>query len=191
MTATSQSLTRTVAPPAMLARVVLVAAVLINVLIVEILFITSGEGKNWVLTIAKFFGLHVALIMMMQLTLVARLPWLDRRIGMDRLTAWHRWVGFTLLWTVILHATFILLGYAKLGGTSVVQTFWDLAGVTASLLGMCAAAILITVAVLSVRYARRRLSYETWHAIHMCLYAAVTIGLIHQSLEGTTFKSST
>ncbi len=34
--------------------------------------------------------------MMVQLVLIARLPWLDRRIGMDRLTAWHRWVGIAL-----------------------------------------------------------------------------------------------
>ena len=60
-----------------------------------------GAGKNEVLTVAKFFGLHAALMLMFQLLLVARLPWLDRRIGMDRLTVWHRWVGFTLLWTVL------------------------------------------------------------------------------------------
>lgn len=31
--------------------------------------------------------------MAFQLLLVARLPWLDRRIGMDRLTLWHRWTS--------------------------------------------------------------------------------------------------
>jgi predicted ferric reductase len=130
------------------------------------------------------------LIMMLQLTLVARLPWLDRRIGMDRLTSWHRWLGFTLLWTVVLHATFIVLGYAKLGGTSAVATFLSLAGVTASLLGICAATIIVLIATLSVRYVRRRLSYEAWHAVHIGLYLAIVLGLIHQALEGTTFKSS-
>jgi predicted ferric reductase len=128
--------------------------------------------------------------MMLQLILVARLPWLDRRIGMDRLTAWHRWIGFSLLCTVVLHATFIVSGYARLGGDPVVATFLSLAGVTASLLGMCAAAVIITVAVLSTRYARRRLGYETWHALHVCLYLAVFLGLAHQMYEGTTFTSS-
>ena len=128
--------------------------------------------------------------MMLQLILVARLPWLDRRIGMDRLTVWHRWIGFTLLWTVVTHVTFILLGYASLGHTSVISTFLSLAGVPASLLGMCAAAIIITIATISMRYARRRLQYETWHALHVCLYAAVLLALIHQFLEGTTFTSS-
>jgi predicted ferric reductase len=191
MTATSQHLARTAAPPAVMARLALWAVALTNLLIVEVLFVTSGSGKNSLLSVAKLVGLHAALIMMLQLILVARLPWLDRRIGMDRLTSWHHWIGFTLFWAVVLHATLIVLGYARLGGTPVVPTFLSLAGVLASLLGMCAAAIIITVATLSTRYIRRRLQYETWHAVHVCLYLAVLIALVHQFLEGTTFRSST
>ncbi len=86
MTVTSVRSTRPALAPAVRARVALWAAVLANLLIVEVLFVTSGTGKNGLLTVAKFFGLHAALIMMLQLVLVARLPWLDRRIGMDRLT---------------------------------------------------------------------------------------------------------
>jgi predicted ferric reductase len=190
MTATSRHRARTGTPPAVLGRFVLWAAVAVNLILVEVLFFTGGPGKNSLLTVAKFFGLHVALIMMLQLTLVARLPWLDRRIGMDRLTAWHRWVGFTLLWTVVLHGTFIVIGYARLDRAPVLKTFLGLAGVVASLLGMVAAAIIIAVATLSVRYARRRMQYETWHAVHISLYLALVLGLVHQFLEGTSFNSS-
>jgi predicted ferric reductase len=174
----------------MVARLVLGAVVVVNLLIVEVLFFTSGGGKNSLLTVAKFFGLHVALIMMVQLTLVARLPWLDRRIGMDRLTSWHRWVGFSLLWTVVLHATFIVAGYASLDQKPAARTFLSLAAVPASLIGMCAAAIIIAMATVSVRYIRRRLRYETWHTLHLMLYLALLLGLVHQFLEGTTFTAS-
>lgn len=190
MTASSH-VTRTFASPAEMARLTLWAFVLTNLLIVETLFVTSGAGKNSILTVAKFFGLHAAMIMMLQLVLVARLPWLDRRIGMDRLTVWHRWVGFTLLCTVVCHASLVVVGYATLGGTPVLQTFVGLAGVAASLLGMCAAATVVTVAITSIRYVRRRLQYETWHAVHFLVYLALTLALVHQALEGTTFTSST
>ncbi len=190
MTVATPRPARPTAPPVVRAQVVLAAVVLTNLAIVELLFVTSGAGKNSVLTVAKFFGLHVALVMMVQLVLVARLPWLDRRIGMDRLTRWHRWVGFTLLWTVLLHATLVVLGYARLDGVSMPRTFLALAGVPASLLGMCAAALVVTVGVLSVRAARRRLSYEAWHGLHLALYVAVGLGLVHQGLETTTMTSS-
>ena len=114
MTVGSLSVARAGLPPALAARLVLGAAVLAHLVVVEVLFASAGTGKNSVLTVAKFFGLHAASIMMLQLVLVARLPWLDRRIGMDRLTVWHRWIGFTLVWTVLTHATLVVLGYAWL-----------------------------------------------------------------------------
>ncbi|HEY7594783.1 MAG TPA: ferric reductase-like transmembrane domain-containing protein, partial [Actinophytocola sp.] len=164
--------------------------VAVNVAIVEVLFFTAGEGKNDVLTVAKFFGMHAALLLMFQLLLIARLPWLDRRIGMDRLTVWHRWIGFTLLWTILTHATIIVLGYATLDNTTMAKTFVALAGVPASLLGMSAATIIVVVGALSTRAVRRRLRYETWHAIHLLMYLALGLAFVHQLLETTTFKSS-
>lgn len=179
------------APPVVVARRALWVFLAVNLAVVEVLFVTGGAGKNSLLTVAKFFGLHAALLMMLQVLLVSRLPWLDRRIGMDRLTAWHRWVGFSLLWTVVAHATFILLGYARLGGEPIVPTFLSLAGVVASLLGMCAAATIVVVAAISMRYVRRRLQYEVWHALHILVYVAIGLALFHQFLEGTTFTATT
>ncbi|MDI9889195.1 ferredoxin reductase family protein [Streptomyces sp. HNM0645] len=163
---------------------------IVNVVIVETLFLSAGSGKNEVLTIARFFGLHAALLMLFQLLLVARLPWLDRRIGMDRLTVWHRWVGFLLLWTVLTHATLVVLGYAKLDGASAGKTFAALSGVPASLLGMLATAVIVVIAVISTRPLRRRLRYEVWHGLHLLLYVAVGLSFVHQLQETTTFTSS-
>jgi predicted ferric reductase len=190
MTATSPPMARTGTAPAQVARWVLGAAVLANLLLIEVLFFTSGTGKNELLTVAKFLGLHASLVMMVQLVLIARLPWLDRRIGMDRLTGWHRWVGFALFWTVLLHFSFIIAGYAALYAMTPLATFLSLAGVVASLLGMVAATIIVVIAVTSIRYARRCMQYETWHAVHFLVYLAVVAGLTHQVLEGTTFPSS-
>ncbi|MDX8030154.1 ferredoxin reductase family protein [Lentzea sp. BCCO 10_0856] len=176
--------------PVVQARLALWTFVVVNVAIIEFLFLTAGKGKNEVLTVAKFFGLHAALIMMCQLLLVARLPWLDRRIGMDRLTVWHRWVGFTLLWTVLTHATIVVLGYATLDNASMGKTFLALAGVPASLLGMLAATTIVVIGVVSTRAVRRRLQYETWHGLHLLLYVALGLAFVHQLIETTTFKSS-
>ena len=177
-------------PPAVAARWALWTFVIVNLVIVEVLFLTAGTGKNGVLTVAKFVGLHAAVVMLFQLLLVARLPWLDRRIGMDRLTVWHRWVGFTLLWTILTHAVLVVLGYARLDDAPMVKTFFALAGVPASLLGICAATIVVVVAAVSARAVRRRLRYETWHGVHLLLYLALGLAFVHQLLETTTFSSS-
>jgi predicted ferric reductase len=177
-------------PPVVAARCALWTFVIVNLVVVEVLFLTAGTGSNGVLTVAKFFGLHAAVLMLFQLLLVARLPWLDRRIGMDRLTVWHRWVGFTLLWTILTHAVLVVLGFARLDDASMTKTFFALAGVPASLLGMCAAAIVVVVAAVSARAVRRRLRYETWHGLHLLLYLALGLAFVHQLQETTTFSSS-
>ncbi|MER5472806.1 ferredoxin reductase family protein [Streptomyces sp. NPDC002935] len=176
--------------PVEAARWALWTFVVVNVVTVEVLFFNAGAGKNGVLTTAKFFGLHAALMMLFQLLLAARLPWLDRRIGMDRLTVWHRWVGFTLLWTVLTHATLVVLGFATLDDASMAKTFLALAGVPASLLGMLAAGVIVVIAAVSTRQLRQRLPYEIWHGLHLLLYVALGLSFVHQLLETTTFTSS-
>ncbi|MER6675116.1 ferredoxin reductase family protein [Streptomyces sp. NPDC000983] len=173
------------------ARWVMWGFVLANVAVVEALFFSAGEGKNGILTVAKFFGVHAALLILFQLLLVARLPWLDRRIGMDRLTVWHRWNGFLLLWTVLTHATLVVLGFATLDDTTMAKTFVALSGVTASLLGMLAAALIVVIGAISTRPLRRRLRYEVWHGLHLLLYVALGLAFVHQLEETTTFASST
>lgn len=188
---TTAELQGTRVPPSLLARWVFGGVVAAHVAVVEAIFIAGGAGKNTLLTIGNFFGLHVATIIVVQLTLVARLPWLDRRIGMDRLTVWHRWLGLTLFWVVLLHASFVVLGFARLDRVSPLRTFVSLARQPQTLLGMTAGAILIAVVIISTRYVRRRLQYETWHALHLGLYITVTLALIHQSLEPHAFSVST
>ena len=67
--------------PAQKAELLLGAAVVVHLVVVETIFVTGGSGRNDLLTLAKLFGLNVAAVMMVQLVLVARLPWLDRRLG--------------------------------------------------------------------------------------------------------------
>ncbi|BCJ56254.1 oxidoreductase [Actinoplanes sp. NBRC 14428] len=165
--------------------------VLLNVAVVWALFFTvAPEPKNAILGAGQLLGLHVALLMILQLTLIARLPWLDRRIGMDRLTSWHRWTGFTLFWVVLAHPLFVLAGYATAYDSTMWRQFLNLAVMVGSLAGMIALVLVVVAAGASIRYARRRLQYETWHAVHLILYLAITLGLIHQLFELSTFTAS-
>ena len=40
--------------------------------------------------------------------------------------------------------------------------------------------LFLAVAVLSVRAARQRVSYETWHAVHLLVYVGVALSFVHQ-----------
>src|SRR5688572_27027839 len=149
--------------------------------VVTLFAVQAGFASNALVVIGRFAGLYAALLMAFQLLLVARLPWLDRRIGMDRLTSWHRWVGFGLLWTLLGHAVFITFGYADSSGMDPVSQLVDLAETVEGVLRAVVALVLILViGGVSARYARRRLAYETWHFIHLYTYVAVVLAFTHQ-----------
>ncbi|MGK5682021.1 ferredoxin reductase family protein [Actinoplanes sp. URMC 104] len=164
---------------------------LLNLAIVELMLSHPGRpAPNTLTTVGRVLGMHLAFVLALQVLLVARLPFLDRRLGMDRLTAWHRWTGFTVFWLVLLHPTFVLLGYARLGESSFLSQVPVLARQMPVLLGMIAAGLVGVIAVTSVRAARRRLPYEAWHTVHLLTYAVVVLGVIHQVYEGSAFKTN-
>jgi predicted ferric reductase len=169
----------------------LYAVLAANAVVVAVLFARAGFGSNALVLLGRLTGLYGALLMAFQLLLVARLPWLDRRIGMDRLTSWHRWVGFGLLWTLLGHAVFLTAGYAQMSSMDPVNQLVDLAGTVEGVLrAIVALALLLVVGAVSARRARRRLAYETWHFIHLYTYVAVVLAFTHQVTVGTTFTAS-
>ncbi|MFD7701108.1 ferric reductase-like transmembrane domain-containing protein [Streptomyces caelestis] len=177
--------------PEAVARVGLYGLLAANAAVVAVFFVQAGFGANALLLLGRLTGLYAALLMAFQLLLVARLPWLDRRIGMDRLTLWHRWTGFGLLWTLLGHAVFITLGYAEMSSMDPVDQLVDLAETVEGVLrAVVALALILVVGAVSARRARRRLAYETWHFLHLYTYVAVVLAFTHQVAVGSSFTAS-
>jgi predicted ferric reductase len=173
---------------ALLARTAVGAFLLVNLVVLHLLFVTAGPpAHNTFGSAGRLLGLYLAFALVCQVLLVARLPLLDRAFGMDRLTGWHRWTGFTVFWLAVLHPTFVILGFARYDRVSFPQTALTLSKQLPVLLGLIAVGLIVVIVALSVRIARRRLSYETWHTVHLLLYVVLVLGLVHQVYEGTAF----
>ncbi|MEV6113214.1 ferredoxin reductase family protein [Streptomyces sp. NPDC052109] len=186
---------RTVPPTAIRPRVVartgLYTLLAVNAAVVAWFFAQAGFASNTLIVLGRLAGLYGALLMAFQLLLVARLPWLDRRIGMDRLTAWHRRTGIGVVWTLLTHAVFITFGYARESSMAPVNQLVNLAETVEGVLrALVALALILVVGATSARWARRRLAYETWHFVHLYTYVAVVLAFTHQVAVGTTFTAS-
>jgi predicted ferric reductase len=118
-------------------------------------------------------------------------PWIERAYGQDRLARWHRLAGFTSFNLMLAHIVLITLGYAGTAHAPVLGEAWDL-GTTypGMLLATAGAAALVMVVVTSVRAARARLRYESWHLLHLYAYLGVGLALPHQLWTGTDFTAS-
>ncbi|SDS11294.1 ferredoxin reductase family protein [Actinoplanes derwentensis] len=170
------------------ARFAVGAFLIVNLAIVHLMFVAAGPpAHNMFGQVGRLLGLYLAFTMTVQVLLVARLPLLDRAFGMDRLTGWHRWTGFTVFWLAVLHPAFVVVGFARYDRVPVFTTAVALSRQIPVLLGLIAVGLIVVIAGLSVRIARRRLSYETWHAVHLLLYVVLVLGIVHQVYEGTAF----
>jgi len=131
-------------------------------------------------------------LLLVQVLLLARLPFLEHAYGQDRLTRSHRLVGFTSFNLMVAHIVLITWGYAagKLGRTP--ATLWGLVvSYPGMLLAVAGTVCLVLVVVTSVKAARRKLRYESWHLLHLYAYLGVGLALPHQLWTGQELLSST
>src|SRR5438128_2665334 len=70
---------------------------------------TTGELLT---SLARITGLLASYLALIQVLLLARLPWVERLVGFDRLTVWHRWNGHATLDLVLAHVVLSVWGYA-------------------------------------------------------------------------------
>ncbi|MFC7531105.1 ferric reductase-like transmembrane domain-containing protein [Actinoplanes sp. GCM10030250] len=149
----------------------------------------AAGGSTAITAIGRLAGLHASDLLLLQVLLMARIPLVERAFGQDRLARWHRWTGFTSFWLMLGHIVAITVGYAA--GNNVVVQLWDLILTYPGMLLAAAGAVsLLLVVVTSVRAARRRLRYESWHLLHLYAYLGVGLALPHQIWTGEDFAGS-
>ena len=142
-------------------------------------------------TLGELTGLVGAYLICIQVLLIARVPWFERAVGLDKLVLWHRWVGTTVILLVVTHVLFMTLGSMILDKSmpwsaflTVLHSYPDM---TAALLGTIA---FVAVGLSSARLIRAKLSYEVWYWLHLTTYAAIFLTFLHQLSGGTHFVSN-
>jgi predicted ferric reductase len=146
------------------------------------------DGATALAAAGRICGLLGAYLALVQLVLLARLPPVERLIGLDRVIAWHRVNGQVCLLLLVGHAVLITTGYAVGDGVGLPSEISRLiSGYPGVITATAALVLLIAVTVSSIGIARRRLRYETWYFVHLYAYVAVALAFSHQLATGTDF----
>ncbi|KQX62721.1 ferric reductase-like transmembrane domain-containing protein [Angustibacter sp. Root456] len=153
--------------------------------------LTGGTAADRLVGLGRLTGLVGTVLLLLQLLLAARLPWVDRTYGHDRALVAHRRLSRVALPLLLAHAGALVLGYGARSGISpalawLVEPVRMLGGAVPDMLtAFVALGVLVVVAVTSVNAARRRTRHETWHLVHFTAYAGVALSLPHQLSTGT------
>ena len=100
---------------------------------------------------------------------------------------WHRYLGVSVLVLILAHVTLIVSGYARQAETPVGTQAWSMFTTMSGT--FAAAGILVGIALLAIRWIRRRLPYELWHLLHLATYLILFLAYAHQLALGTDLQS--
>ncbi|GAB2774384.1 ferric reductase-like transmembrane domain-containing protein [Nocardioides salsibiostraticola] len=151
-----------------------------------------GGWGGGLLSTGRLTGLIASLLLLIQVLMMARIPILEKAWGQDRLAALHRLIGFASFNLMLAHVALITYGYAAGRLAAVPGTAWDLTlDYPGMLLAVAGTACLVMVVVTSIRAARSRLRYESWHLLHLYAYLGAGLALPHQLWTGQEFLRST
>ena len=153
---------------------------------------SAAQGGTPMLTaLGRLTGLVSANLLLYQVLLMARVPLFEKAFGHDTLTRGHRLTGFWSFWLFLAHIVLITLGYAGVAGVGFLPQLWTLVeDYPGMLLAAAGTALIIGVVGLSIRRARRRMRYESWHLLHLYAYLGVALSLPHQLWTGADFLAS-
>ena len=168
-----------------------------SLLIVVALWVAGGglealTGLGAGLTsLGRLTGLVASDLLLIQVLLMARLPVVERVYGQDELARRHRLVGFSSFNLMMAHIVLITLGYALVANANLLAEAWDLvATYPGMLIALAGTLLLVLVTVTSIRKARRKLRYESWHLLHLYAYLGVGLSVPHEIWTGADFATS-
>jgi predicted ferric reductase len=149
-----------------------------------------GAG-DYLAAAGRVSGLLGAYLLLVLVALMARIPWLEHRVGSDVTARYHRALGEYTVILLSAHAVLLVIGYGLQSGTDPVsQTITVELSYPDVLMATVALGLLIMVGVVSARAVRRTLAYETWYFVHLYVYLAMALAFAHEFAVGADFSAS-
>ena len=161
------------------------------------LYLGSGAPMKWVTAghvvtgLGILTGLLATQVVLLMLLLAARIPWVDKVIGVDRAITLHNQLGKPALYGLLAHGLLITVGYALTDGINPIAETAALFGIQDMVLAYVSMILFVAVVVSSLVVVKRRLPREFWMGVHFLSYAAVAASIPHQFSMGTALGTGT
>lgn len=142
-------------------------------------------------TASRFLAVGGTYAVLLCVLLVARIPWLEREVGLDRLVLWHRKLAPWALFAIAGHVILVTVGYSMSDRSSILGELWTMITTTRWILPATAGfALMVMAGITSYRLARQRMRYETWWVVHLYTYLGIALAFAHQLTLGPPFMQS-
>jgi len=120
-------------------------------------------------------------LLLVQVILISRAPWLEKTYGLDKTTRAHKRLGKPIIYLLLLHFVSSIVAYSVRNELNFFEELGSMLGEFISVVAaLIALAGFILVVISSLVAVRRRASYEVWYLIHLTSYVAIVLAIPHQ-----------
>ena len=162
-------------------RWILLAAMAILVAVPVIVWantvVPSLSLSAYLYSAGRLLALVAFVFIFFQFVFSSKIKWIERGVGLDKLFAIHRTSGLIGLILILIHPALLTLSDLVQGYMPSFPPF--------KLVGFTTLTILVVAAGAALLYARLRLRYETWKAIHWANYVVLPLGILHSLAGGS------
>jgi len=175
----------------------LLSACWITIAIVIAVFLADGGLKElkttsgfWI-AMGQLTGLVATDLLLVQLLLASRLPWIDRAFGHDRAMLLHRKLGKPILYLLLAHGVTLTIGYGLPLSHNIFLWITGMLALPDIWFAVLGLVLLMAIVITSLTIVRKRLDYDLWFIIHLLAYVAIIAAIPHQFSEGAIFANGT
>ncbi|MBC7707785.1 ferric reductase-like transmembrane domain-containing protein [Polaromonas sp.] len=151
--------------------------------------LSAGNLGSIALAFGRLFGLLAATFALTQFLLMGRVAWIEKPFGLDHLASYHRFNGYAAIGFILIHAPFVVLGYALMANVNYFTQYKEVILNYEDVIPAAIAVVLfLTVVAASIYIVRKHLKFETWYYVHLLVYAAIVLAFSHQLAVGGSFQ---
>jgi predicted ferric reductase len=147
----------------------------------------TGEEEaeeRFLLELGRVFALVGIGILAMQPVLAARLRWIERPFGLDRVYRFHKLMGIVAGVLIVCHPVLVAAGKGFWPLLTSIHLPWFIN------LGKIGALVIVVLILSSLFYGALRLRFETWRVLHDVLAVAlIGIAGVHGGFAGELFET--
>lgn len=152
-------------------------------------FIKSGHGLNTssdrIIAISRIAGIIATAGVLLEFLVMSRAPFIEDNFSLEEINEFHRYAGYTIVYSLIVHIVFVTVGYGALDHFSLWKQFWSFPSQFSGLLSaLVGSAALLVAAAFSIKLLRKKLPYELWYFIHVIVYGSIVLTFSHQVDSG-------
>lgn len=149
-----------------------------------------GGGETFI-ALGRIVGLLASFSVLLQFFLIGRPIWLEKAVGLDHLAKIHHYNGFISIVLILLHPILLILGYAPVTRSSLLQQYFIFIQQYEDVLQASIASwLFLGIVFFSIYIIRKKLRYEYWYGIHLLSYLALLFAWGHQLKNGEDFLVS-